>query len=413
MSAVPVISTPQHSSAISLPQGCTVRIYRELRDLDALRPAWQSLLNKYPLATTFSSWEWLSSWWRAYGANRRLLLLALFDSTNALAGLATFTVGDEQFWGGAPVRVLRLLGDGSYDSDNLDMPAVPGFEDTLARGVLEYLRRNSSQWDICEFNTLPPHSPVAACLAHAAKSKAWTLVESASASSSIHLPNSWEQYLASLSSEDSKNLQRYTRRLHNRYSVRIYRCAEGSSLPRCLDALFRLHQARWRSIGEPGTFSSLERRQFYRELSTCLLARDWLELWALELNGEVAAVQFAFRYRDTAFQLQEGYDHLRSSDRPGYVLRGEVLRTLISEGIRIYDFLGGEDPYKARWGAQPGSYRTLRLALPCSKGGILLRLADNAIAGKQWLRRNLPTSAWHLLRKLNATVHRTTDREAS
>ena len=413
MSAAPVISTPQDFAAISLREGCTVRVYRELRELDALRPAWHALLNKYPLATTFSSWEWLSSWWRAFGAHRSLLLHALFDSTNTLVGLAAFSLGKEQFWGGTPVRVLRLLGDGSYDSDNLDMPAVPGFEDILAQGVIEYLRRHSSEWDLCEFNTLPPHSPVAACLAHTARSKSWTLVESASASSSIHLPKSWEQYLANLSSEDSKNIQRYTRRLQNRYSTRIYRCTDASSLPKCLDALFRLHQARWRSIGEPGTFSSIERRQFYRDLSACLLARDWLELWALELEGEIAAVQFAFRYRDSAFQLQEGYDHLRSSDRPGYVLRGEVLRTLISEGVRTYDFLGGEDPYKARWGAQPGSYRTLRLALPCSKGGILLRLAENALAGKQWLRRNLPTSAWHLLRKLNATVQRRVDRQAS
>ena len=133
----------------------------------------------------------------------------------------------------------------------------------------------------------------------------------------------------------------------------------------------------------------------------------------MEIDGEIVAVQFAFRYRDTVFQLQEGYDHLRSSDRFGYVLRGEVLRTLISEGVRVYDFLGGEDPYKARWGAQRGSYRTLRLALPLSKGGILLRLADNADAGKQWLRRNLPNSAWHFLRKLNATTQRRVDRKVS
>ena len=35
----------------------------------------------------------------------------------------------------------------------------------------------------------------------------------------------------------------------------------------------------------------------------------------------------------------------------GYVLRGRLLRNLIDRGIRRYDFLGGEDESKTRWGA--------------------------------------------------------------
>jgi CelD/BcsL family acetyltransferase involved in cellulose biosynthesis len=406
LSAAPVISNSSDTPAISFAGGCTLRVCRHIRDLEALRPAWHALLNKYPLSTTFSSWEWLSCWWRAYGGHRTLLAYTLFDSTNTLVGMATFSLGVEKFWGGTRVRVLRLLGDGSYDSDNLDMPAVAGFEDVLARGVIEDLTRRSSQWDLCEFNTLPPDSPVAACLSFTAKSQGWPLVEDLTCSSAIHLPDAWEKYLAALSSEDNKNIQRYTRRLRNRYTARFYRCTQNHELPRCLDALFRLHQGRWQHAGERGTFSSSARRQFYQELSLSLLARGWLELWVLELDGEIAAVQFAFRFRDTVFQLQEGYDHLRSSDRPGYVLRAEVLRTLISEGVRTYDFLGGEDSYKARWRAERCSYRTLRCAMPYTKGAILLRMAENALAGKQWLRRNVPKSAWLLLRKLNASAQR-------
>jgi len=37
--------------------------------------------------------------------------------------------------------------------------------------------------------------------------------------------------------------------------------------------------------------------------------------------------------------------------RVGYVLRGQLLRNLIDRGIRRYDFLGGEDESKTRWGA--------------------------------------------------------------
>src|SRR5438270_5448446 len=55
-----------------------VRSYRTLEELQNLQPAWEELLSSYPLATTFSTWEWLSAWWHAFGKGRELLVLAFF-----------------------------------------------------------------------------------------------------------------------------------------------------------------------------------------------------------------------------------------------------------------------------------------------------------------------------------------------
>jgi CelD/BcsL family acetyltransferase involved in cellulose biosynthesis len=171
-----------------------------------------------------------------------------------------------------------------------------------------------------------------------------------------------------------------------------------------LEALFRLHQGRWQSAGQPGSFSSLERREFYNDLSGRLLARGWLELWVLELDQEIAAVQFAFRYKNTVFQLQEGYDCQRSSDRIGYILRAEVLKQLISGKVGIYDFLGGADPYKTRWGAQIGNYRNLQFARSHSIGGTWLQAMESSRRNKQWLRQKLPNVAWKLLHAINIAL---------
>ena len=393
----PALSQP--FDLLSAPE-CSLSIYNSISDLEAIRPAWNALLSRYRMATTFSTWEWLSAWSRNLGAARRPLVLGLFDDRRNLAGLACFSIGQETYCG-RRISVLRMLGDGTRDSDNLDFPVAPGYEDALARSVLHHLRSHSSQWDLCSWNTLPHGSPVVSSLLKEAARLRWTCVETATASSAIQLPPTWDEYLSMLPSEERKNLPRYTRRLKNRYPTRAYRCADFDSIDRALDALFRLHQGRWESIGEPGSFSVRERRDFYRDLSRAFLERGWLELWALELDSEIAAVQFAFRYSDRVFQLQEGYDHTRPSDRPGFVLRGEVLKALIEEGVTVYDFLGGEDPYKRRWAIQTSSYRNLRLALRWSKGGILLQAAHHALAGKEWLRRNVPDTTWDMLRQLN------------
>lgn len=119
-----------------------------------------------------------------------------------------------------------------------------------------------------------------------------------------------------------------------------------------------------------------------------------------------AAAQFALRYRDNVFQLQEGYDHNLSSDRPGYVLRGHVLQHFISEKIRIYDFLGGEDSYKLRWGALERHYRNIHFAPTFGIGGAWLHLVDKSKRGKEWLRMKISPVVWTRLHNLKISIGR-------
>src|SRR5262245_25601007 len=277
--------------------GLTLRAYREFHELDGLHRAWERLLNSYPHATTFCSWEWLTSWWRSFGADDALLVLAAFDSQNELAGLAPLAISRQRFGAFPTVRMLRLMGDGTYDSDNLDMPVRPGFERSFAQALFRYLEASRSEWDVCELNTLPTDSSLSGLLVEGCKIRKWACFEHATESSAICLPSSWGEYIESLSKEDSKNIARYTRRLNGRYQVRISRCTRQEEIPAFLDALFRLHQRRWEDIGHKGSFSALERRAFYKNLSSHLLDRGWLELWLLDIDGRIGAVQFAFRFR--------------------------------------------------------------------------------------------------------------------
>src|SRR5262249_12012084 len=161
------------------------------------------------------------------------------------------------------------------------------------------------------------------------------------------------------------------------------------------------HQQRWEAEGQSGSFASEDRRAFYHGLSRALLRRGWLELWALELDGALAAVQYAFRYRDTVYQLQEGNDPLPSSDRVGLILRGEVMKQLIAEGVRVYDFLGGQPGYKARWGAKVTGYQDTHLSRPASLGSVYLSAVQAGSETKEWLRGRLPKSAWSVLHRVS------------
>ena len=388
---------------LAKPEALTIRAFRSLDELPELSKAWEELLSEYPMATAFSSMEWLTSWWRSFGSGGKILVLAIFSSDSRLVGVAPLSIFRERFGGFLSLRVLRLMGDGSGDSDNLDLPVRPGFEKYLARAVLQYMEKQKQEWDLCQLNTMPPDSLVAESIVESLKPN-WVFFEYSSVCSSIALPGAWDEYLQRLGGEDRKNLERYRRRLEKRYSIRIYRCTRESELPVCLEALFRLHQSRWQNAGEPGSFASSQRREFYHQVSRRLLGRGLLELWVIELDGAIVAVQFAFRFRNKVFQLQEGYDPERASDRVGFILRGAVIKQLISEGVQSYDFLGGTDPYKTRWGAQVGYYRSLQFAPSLSLGGAWLRSIHYASRSKSWLRTVLPESAWNSLHTINLTL---------
>jgi CelD/BcsL family acetyltransferase involved in cellulose biosynthesis len=390
-----VLSRTDHAQYLHL------KVYRDWSDLQELELLWDHLVSTYPPASIFCTWEWLASWWQSFGKNRELFVLALFDSASHLLGLAPFSISTEPFFGGVSLRILRLLGDGSEDSDNLDFPVLPGYEEVLAGKVLECLQEHRKLWNIAQLNTMPMESPVARHLIDLIKSKRGSCFEYSRNRLTVELPARWDEYLNQISTKERKNFVYYGRKLRKAYAVRIYRCASEGELPGSLEALFRLHQLRWQGVGERGSFADEARRNFYADLSRRLLRKKRLDLWIAELDGEIVAVQFAMRYGKTVYSLQEGYDPQHASDRVGFILRAETLKQLVAEGIQVYDFLGGDDQHKARWRAKTGSYVDLKFAPPWSTGSILLQGAHRSLAAKEWLRTRLPRSFWSILHQAN------------
>ncbi|MFZ3258629.1 MAG: GNAT family N-acetyltransferase [Candidatus Acidiferrales bacterium] len=372
-----------------------------MEDLETLRPDWERLLMAFPGASIFSSWEWLASWWRAFGEGQSLHVLTFQNSGSRLAGMAPLSLATYRSLG-IRWRVVRLMGDGSKDSDNLDLPVLPGYEEEFVGSLLGHLQKHS-QWDFCEWNTMPDNSPLAIVLPTLLKNRGWPLITTFTPCSSISLPDNWDAYVKQLSVNQRGNLRKM-RRLEKLYEVQYRRCSGKQDLQRDLPHLFELHQLRWKAEGQSGSFRSTARRRFYYELANLLLSRNQLEFWLLELNGRPVAAQFGFRFGHTVYLLQEGFDPNLAKDSIGYVLRAHVLRTLIAEGIRTYDFLGGVSDSKARWGAHVHRYVNLQFARPQTAGSFYIRARYGLKEGKESLRSSLSPRLWAFLHAVNVRV---------
>lgn len=371
---------------ISLPNfSLSVRTYQTWEELEEFRESWNGLLTANPGSSVFQTPEWLNSWWQAFGRNRRFLGLVFSDSDGKTVGIALLYEDRTRFLG-AQLTTLRLVGAGSGDSDALDFVTAPGYECHCAKAFTDWLAEKKD-WHVCQLETLPQNSLVAQSLLLRGEEPDWSIDSTRTPNFIIDLPATWTQYVSSLEPQFRPLLTRYPKRLKSRFSVRYVRCEHVEDLQKQLRMLFDLHQMRWTGRGEAGAFASTERRDFYCRMACAFLKRGWLEFWLLELDGESVGAQFCFRYHDTVSLLQEGFHPKYAGEKIGYALKAHLLEEMIRTGAKSYDFLGGNDLYKAKFGARRASYLNVFITGHSRLGRLYLALQKQKRITKAWLKK--------------------------
>lgn len=388
--AIPANETRQH---------IRLRRLSSWNELETYCDQWREVLQDSQGPTIFSTSEWLGAWWRAFAKDNELSALVFFDSDNRIVGLAPLYLDWVHSFYGRRLRRLRFVGDGTHDSDNLDLIFRRGYEGPCVAALIDWLS-SELEWDVCELNTMPKTSAALAFLLPRLKENGWCFWTSQTPCLRIMLPSSWDAYLNQIPRKQKTKIFYRTNKLKNRYALQIDKCTRVELLSDYLEELFVLHQKRWTLRNTAGTFAVPERRKFYIDMAASFMVRGWLEFWRLRLGNKTVAAQFCFRLCNTVYSLQEGFDPSFSADSVGFVLRAAVLKNLISEGVSGYDFLGGKDSSKQRWGAQLGEYTNVHFARPYSRGSLYINLLHGVRRSKSWLKSMHAAQALFLLRTL-------------
>ena len=128
--------------------------------------------------------------------------------------------------------------------------------------------------------------------------------------------------------------------------------ADGEDLDRALDALLRMEASGWKGREGTAMLDDPPLERLYRAFVARAARRGWLRLYVLELDGRAVAADLHCSFSGQGFLLKTAFDEDHAALSPGLVLRADVLRASIEEGLRGYDFLGGSEPYKLRWASE-------------------------------------------------------------
>jgi CelD/BcsL family acetyltransferase involved in cellulose biosynthesis len=343
-----------------------------LSELACIRRLWNQLARGMPLR----SWEWLESWWRYYGAEsdprrrtRELFTLAVFTSDGELIGLAPWYLQRVAGQG----RVIRFLGTGEVCTDYSTILCQPGLEREVARtivdwlvqapGLSDWLTSNEQRpWDVLEFNGIGEQDQVLKLLCDYLVEADHLLYERPGPSCwRLPLPATWDEYLSTLSKSHRKQIRRCERKVLSTDRALLHTATDEAQRDKALDVLTKLHNERRQKVGGRGAFASARFLDFHDEVTMRMLAQGKLGLHWIELDGRPVAAEYHLSDQDGVYAYQSGIAPTALDEEPGRLITIATIQRAIADGKKWFDFLRGDEPYKAHWRAEPLRTRDIRI----------------------------------------------------
>jgi CelD/BcsL family acetyltransferase involved in cellulose biosynthesis len=322
-----------------------------LDELESLRLAWTVLHSRTPGRSFFHSLDWLSTYWRRFGAEQRLRVLAV-ESGGEWIGILPLVVRREKTRLGS-VRVLTYpLNDwGSHYGPIGGQPAA-----TLL-AALVHLKQTRRDWDLLDLRWIDGETDrgrtrraleLAGFPAHPG---VWD------SSCVLDLPDSWEAYFATLTSKFRNNIRRAEKKLAELGEVELERyrpvgAAAGDDDPRWdqFDECVELSRRSWQGASHDGTtLCHPEVAEFFRDTHAAAAGQGALDLAVLRLSGRAIAFGYNYCTDGSLYGLRAGYDPEFAPCGAATVLMARMIRDSISRGDRRFDLGVATKEIKMRW----------------------------------------------------------------
>ncbi len=318
--------------------------------LARLRPEWEELWRRDPMATPFQSPAWLLAWWRVFGTSDPLILTA--RAGGQLVGLLPLYLLREN-----GCRKLLPIGVGLSDYiEALRSPDAPDVGDMLIAAITAM-----PEWDECWFPDLAPEGALASAVAHCGLAE---VAVQAPPCPILDLPSDPSKLHETVPRKTLRDLRQARTRAALAGAVTI-EAISAKTLDAAMDDLFRLHQQRWRSWGECGVCHDPRVQDFHRAAAKALLAAGMLRLYRLSLDDAVLAVYYGFAAKGRAYAYLGGFDPSQPRLSAGMQIIAHAIEQAIAEDATSFDFLRGEESYKYAWGAVDRPKISRRLSRQC------------------------------------------------
>ncbi|MEZ4677906.1 MAG: GNAT family N-acetyltransferase [Caldilineaceae bacterium] len=324
----------------------------------ALASEWNALVKRSRYNTIFLTYEWQTTWWQHLGTGELWIIALRAVEDNQLVGIIPLyrTLHEQGLHAGK--QVLTLVGCIEV-SDYLDLIIARNWEEAVYTMFLAWLQSDEAPaWDVVDLCNLPEESLTYRTFAAQSEAAGYhTTVQQEDVAPQFVLPLRYEDYLHDqVEKKQRHEIRRKQRRAEREADVGFYLVGQADDLEAEVDEFVTLQRA---SGEDKAEFMTPQMRRFFGAVARTMLDAGYLRLCFLTLNGQKAAVLFAFEYDRRFLLYNSGYDpDAYAQLSPGWVILSYSIQYAIAAGCRLFDFMQGDEEYKYRFGSQ--DYKVMR-----------------------------------------------------
>ena len=312
----------------------SLEIIRTGEALARLQPEWKELYLRNSPRNPFLSHAWTDACWQSDKADAEPFVAVLRNSGRLIA-IAPLCIERR-----AGFRILRFIADDR--SDYLGFLCEPGIEG-LEQQLLVHIFSTSEEWDLVllrqltdSYTTLHTTGLPAIFQSHRTE---WIRAPYCKAEKD----DGWESFHKSGPSwfrEMRKRSRRFARDGHRA------ECFKG------VDAIGRLHDVAeieahsWKARERTMRLQAGRGRELLQSAFNTLGPRGEMVLWLAFVEDRPVAFQIDFVMEDRVWHYQCAYDERYRATRAGSILTYQALQDAWQRGVREFDYLSGEEPYK-------------------------------------------------------------------
>lgn len=324
-------------------------VVRDEAGFHALAPYWDGLLARCATRTPFLTWDWVSLWWEEYRSEFQPAIGVLRDENHIPLAIAPLVLGRPHEGARRHLRHITFLGGlGEITSEGMDFLVPRGREDTFTPLLCETFIRLRGRWDSATLSMLREDSPNIPHLLRALGGfGSGASIVGRSPSHFITLPESWEAIEGAHSANWRSNHRRKWKKMTGHHAGRPL--VGGKDLPaaEAFEALLALHSKRW--CERESMFLRDHAKNFHRKLTARWVPQGRMSINVLELDGEPGAATYCFNHDGRAWFYQAGWKADYGDISIGKMAIAWAVQCAIQLGLRDFDFLPGNQPYKQEW----------------------------------------------------------------
>lgn len=339
-----------------------IELINETARFESLREQWDALLRKSPQQSVFFTWEWLSAWWKHFGSDKELWLLAAWDADELVGLVPLMRITKQKY--GLSFRTLKPLSTPECDISGF---IVQGNDLAIVNIFCQYILSRRKEWDVIQLSEFKLDHPQTQSIISRFAEASFPIYLSRSEHFYIPIQDDWDTFYKKLSKNIRHNIKRRRRRAQEIGEIK-HRRVQGQEITwEHFETIFKINK----TGNFPDLYESSQDQAFHRELMQRMKERDWIELNFLSLGDQNAAFQYGFNFENRYEDWRGGFNLQYAELSLGNLLTLSVLEDHFKRGAEEFDFLRGIHDYKTKLNPFVREFIEIRVANRFSVAAIL------------------------------------------